>query len=159
MRVWSLRKYVGTGCKACPFFRKFSEGFTRQLHRGNLSVPCAILSCLVQVLDFRKRRAFSHSKTCLAHGTGSAYEWDNLQIFSGLETWDLFGGQSRTSGIHPHQNFSKDHSHKDFLCYFPVGKHGWKDGRNYNAQSNIIITVWSIDFYFLVIPLPSSSKC
>lgn len=31
---------------------------------------------------------------------------DNLQMFTGLKAWYLFNGQSKTSGIHPHQKFS-----------------------------------------------------
>lgn len=49
---------------------------------------------------------------------------DNLQMFTGLGTRNLFNGQSRTSGIHPHQNFTEDHLYKAFLGYFPVRKHG-----------------------------------
>lgn len=37
--MWQLRRCVGTGYKACPVFRKSSEGFKCQLQGGDLCIP------------------------------------------------------------------------------------------------------------------------
>jgi len=52
---------------------------------------------------------------------------DNLEMFTGLATWDLFNGQSATSRIHPHQIFTEDHLQNVFLGYF-LGWKAWMKG-------------------------------